>query len=69
MRRGRACSVPADFDYSGYSQEALEAARRLWLDEKWALPAHVQLSCDRGLAEHKIAAIDAEIARRKEFSK
>lgn len=56
------CSLPADFDYSAYSDSALTEALRIWTANTW--PPSVE--CDNVLIGRKIAAIRAEIARRKE---
>lgn len=65
------CSVPGDFDYTGYSDRALGAALHLWRSELSIAQSinsmygdKSQIPADVTLARHKIAAIKAEIERR-----
>lgn len=55
-----ACYTPADFDYSEYSDSALQEALQIWQ----APNGRLGTECDIDLVRRKIAAIRDEIARR-----
>jgi len=67
VRRG-VCAFPPDLDYSGYSDRALREARSLWSYERneGGFDGSRAVPGDHDLVSRKIAAIDAEIARRRD---